>query len=259
MLCGDRREHNARQLQQGGGFAYAVHRRGGTADKLDEAARRLTQIGYLQCDESGRSVILLEFRLRDVPGSVTAVLELISEFSFNISYISSQENGSDYQYFKMGIVAGESREARRIPSLRRRASCARSASSTTTARTKSTTTACSTFISRISFRRSCRYPPIRARRFSSIPILRCSSLTNRGCRRTARSTASAASASCFRSARCGFHTAYHRAPRHRQYGHHPDRAAVRQQYGDNRSGGRYLFVDTGYAYCRAEMRRILRS
>ena len=80
----------------------------GTADKLDEAARRLTQIGYLQCDESGRSVILLEFRLRDVPGSVTAVLELISEFSFNISYISSQENGSDYQYFKMGIVAGES-------------------------------------------------------------------------------------------------------------------------------------------------------
>ena len=79
----------------------------GTSEQLAQATEKLTQIGYLQCDESGRSVILLEFRLKDVPGSVTAVLELISEFSFNISYISSQENGSDYQYFKMGIVAGD--------------------------------------------------------------------------------------------------------------------------------------------------------
>ena len=80
----------------------------GTKEQLQMADEKLTQIGYLQCDEDGRSVILIEFRLRDVPGSVTAVLELISEFSFNISYLSSQENGSDYQYFKMGIVAGDS-------------------------------------------------------------------------------------------------------------------------------------------------------
>lgn len=80
----------------------------GTREQLETAAEKLTQIGYLQCDEDGRSVILMEFRLKDVPGSVTAVLELIYEFSFNISYISSQENGSDYQYFKMGIVAGDS-------------------------------------------------------------------------------------------------------------------------------------------------------
>ena len=80
----------------------------GTREQIETAAEKLTQIGYLQCDEDGRSVILMEFRLKDVPGSVTAVLELIYEFSFNISYISSQENGSDYQYFKMGIVAGDS-------------------------------------------------------------------------------------------------------------------------------------------------------
>ena len=80
----------------------------GTREQLETAAEKLTQIGYLQCDEDGRSVILMEFRLKDVPASVTAVLELIYEFSFNISYISSQENGSDYQYFKMGIVAGDS-------------------------------------------------------------------------------------------------------------------------------------------------------
>lgn len=90
----------------------------GTADKLDEAARRLTQIGYLQCDESGRSVILLEFRLRDVPGSVTAVLELISEFSFNISYISSQETARTISISRWGSSPGRARGS--TASLRRR-------------------------------------------------------------------------------------------------------------------------------------------
>ncbi len=82
----------------------------GTAQQLETASKRLAEIGYLQCDEDGRSVILLEFRLRDVPGSVTDVLELISDFSFNISYMSSQENGSGWQYFKMGIVASDAKK-----------------------------------------------------------------------------------------------------------------------------------------------------
>ena len=51
---------------------------------------------------------MIEFRLPDVPGSVTNVLELISRFNFNISYISSQENGTDYQYFKMGLYVDDS-------------------------------------------------------------------------------------------------------------------------------------------------------
>lgn len=79
----------------------------GTPEQLSKSAELLSQIGYLQADDNAKNVILLEFALRDVPGSVTAVLELISEFSFNISYISSQENGSDYQYFKMGIVVND--------------------------------------------------------------------------------------------------------------------------------------------------------
>jgi len=76
----------------------------GTAEQLEKASEMLEKIGYLQCGESGRTVILLEFRLRDVPGSVTKVLELIEKSGFNISYMSSQENGTDCQYFKMGIV-----------------------------------------------------------------------------------------------------------------------------------------------------------
>ena len=75
----------------------------GTEAQLKKADAELKKIGYLQSNANKTSVVLLEFCLPDVPGSVTNVLELISEFNFNISYISSQENGTDYQYFKMGL------------------------------------------------------------------------------------------------------------------------------------------------------------
>ncbi|MBE6912805.1 MAG: MBL fold metallo-hydrolase [Ruminococcaceae bacterium] len=75
----------------------------GTENQLSKADAELQKIGYLQSDTNKTSVVLIEFCLPDIPGSVTNVLELINEFSFNISYISSQENGTDYQYFKMGL------------------------------------------------------------------------------------------------------------------------------------------------------------
>ena len=75
----------------------------GTADQLKMADTELERIGYLQNGESKTSIVLIEFCLEDRPGSVYDVLVLINDFNFNISYISSQENGSDYQYFKMGL------------------------------------------------------------------------------------------------------------------------------------------------------------
>ena len=75
----------------------------GTEEQLNAADIELEKIGYLQSNTNKTSVVLIEFFLKDVPGSVTGILELISNFNFNISYISSQENGTDYQYFKMGL------------------------------------------------------------------------------------------------------------------------------------------------------------
>ncbi len=75
----------------------------GSAEQLAMADKALNEIGYLQSNQAHRDVLLVEFRLRDVPGSVTEILELIREFNFNISFISSQENGGDYQLFKMGL------------------------------------------------------------------------------------------------------------------------------------------------------------
>ena len=75
----------------------------GTEEQIRKADSELEKIGYLQNNSADSSIVLIEFCLEDVPGSVTRVLELINAFSFNISYINSQENGTDYQYFKMGL------------------------------------------------------------------------------------------------------------------------------------------------------------
>ncbi|MBE7087361.1 MAG: MBL fold metallo-hydrolase [Clostridiales bacterium] len=77
----------------------------GTQEQLKKADKELEKIGYLQNDIDKTNVVLIEFCLKDEPGSVTEVLTLINEFNFNISYISSQENGTDYQNFKMGLYA----------------------------------------------------------------------------------------------------------------------------------------------------------
>ena len=75
----------------------------GTEEQLQKADIELEKIGYLQSNANKTSVVLIEFCLEDKPGSVTNILTLINDFNFNISYISSQENGTDYQQFKMGL------------------------------------------------------------------------------------------------------------------------------------------------------------
>lgn len=75
----------------------------GEEENLIKADERLQAIGYLSNGQENCKIVLLEFILEDRPGSVTDVLELISKFNFNISYMSSQENGSGFQRFKMGL------------------------------------------------------------------------------------------------------------------------------------------------------------
>ena len=79
----------------------------GTREQLKQADEELAKIGYLPDTASKSSIVLLEFRLRDEPGSAVDVLKLINAFHFNISYISSQENGTDYQLFKLGLYVDD--------------------------------------------------------------------------------------------------------------------------------------------------------
>ena len=80
----------------------------GTEEQLNKADIELEKIGYLQSNSDKTSVVLIEFCLKDIPGSVTNILTLINNFNFNISYISSQENGTEYQQFKMGLYVDDS-------------------------------------------------------------------------------------------------------------------------------------------------------
>ena len=82
----------------------------GDEARLDEAETALAELGYLPHSMTIGSVILLEFRLEDRPGTLYPVLELIRRYRFNISYISSQENGSGFQDFKMGLFVDNSRD-----------------------------------------------------------------------------------------------------------------------------------------------------
>ena len=89
----------------------------GTPEQLAEADKQMAEIGYLQNRADSSNVILIEFQLRDEPGGVPRILELIEEFSFNISYMSSQANGGVYQLFKMGLFVED--KALRTSSTRR--------------------------------------------------------------------------------------------------------------------------------------------
>lgn len=79
----------------------------GTEEQLSKADIELEKIGYLRSNTNKTSIVLIEFCLEDKPGSVVSILTLINDFNFNISYISSQENGTDHQYFKMGLYVDD--------------------------------------------------------------------------------------------------------------------------------------------------------
>lgn len=82
----------------------------GEEEKLERARAELDALGYLREEKGIGSVILLEFKLKDEPGALLPVLELIHSYRFNISYISSQENGTGCQLFKMGLFVDDGRE-----------------------------------------------------------------------------------------------------------------------------------------------------
>ena len=79
----------------------------GSEEQLKKADAELEKIGYLQGGSNQTSIVLLEFCIEDVPGSITNVLTLINDFNFNISYISSQDNETNYQNFKMGLYVDD--------------------------------------------------------------------------------------------------------------------------------------------------------
>lgn len=71
---------------------------------LSNIACELESNGYIFNEKSDAKVMLIIFKLIDQPGSVTPILELLKNLNINITYINSQENGTEFQHFKMGLL-----------------------------------------------------------------------------------------------------------------------------------------------------------
>ena len=75
-----------------------------TEPQLEVIEKRLTDCGYLSDGEDSRRILMVVLKLPDVPGAIEPALELLGQHQVNISYISAQENGTPFQYFKMGLL-----------------------------------------------------------------------------------------------------------------------------------------------------------
>ena len=77
------------------------------ADEAQHTAieQRLAACGYLAAEgDNDSQILMIVLTLPDVPGTVLPVLEILGKYNVNISYISSQENGTGWQHFKMGLL-----------------------------------------------------------------------------------------------------------------------------------------------------------
>lgn len=72
----------------------------------------LSECGYLSENNSESQILMIVLTLPDVSGAVMPVLEILNTHKVNISYISSQENGTGVQYFKMGLLIENTSEIR---------------------------------------------------------------------------------------------------------------------------------------------------
>ncbi len=74
----------------------------------------LSELGYLTEAQDNQKVVLIVLKLLDIVGSVTPVLEIINNYDINVTYISSQETGTPYQYFKMGLMIENPNEVKNL-------------------------------------------------------------------------------------------------------------------------------------------------
>ncbi len=85
-----------------------------TAGQHAQIERGLARCGYLSGDAEDRRILMIVLTLPDHPGAVTPVLEILHRHRVNISYISSQENGTPCQHFKMGLLIENTGEIKRL-------------------------------------------------------------------------------------------------------------------------------------------------
>jgi len=76
----------------------------GDETQLKQITKELLAAGYLTHNAEQAKVMLVEFKINDVPGGILPILKVLNNYRVNISYMNSQENGTEIQNFKMGLL-----------------------------------------------------------------------------------------------------------------------------------------------------------
>ena len=69
---------------------------------FESITEELSLLGFLTEDRDD-NVLLLSLKIPDKAGAVIPVLEVLAHYEVNISYMNAQDNGTEFQHFKMGI------------------------------------------------------------------------------------------------------------------------------------------------------------
>jgi len=86
----------------------------GTTEQHFVIQENLIDIGYLSEEIDDTRLVLIVLKLPDVSGSIVPVLEIISKYNVNISYMNSHGDGSAVQNFKMGLLIHDHEEFEKL-------------------------------------------------------------------------------------------------------------------------------------------------
>lgn len=83
-------------------------------EDIDNLSRELEEKNYMLQQQSEEVDVLLTLQIIDIPGTVTNILEVFEKYDVNISYVNTQENNTSYQYCKIGLYAANSRRIQSV-------------------------------------------------------------------------------------------------------------------------------------------------
>ena len=110
-------------MEQGGNITRVSYKRGGlnlfievqaTKAQLNAIERGLSEISYVDYTPREPTILVMEVKITDTPGSLYPVLNIIDKYDVNISYLNSRADNRNYQYFKIGMEVSDPQVSKKI-------------------------------------------------------------------------------------------------------------------------------------------------
>ncbi len=110
-------------MEQGGNITRVSYKRGGlnlfievqaTKAQLNAIESGLSEISYVDYTPREPTILVMEVKIIDTPGSLYPVLKIIDKYDVNISYLNSRADNRNYQYFKIGMEVSDPQVSKKI-------------------------------------------------------------------------------------------------------------------------------------------------